>query len=580
MNEFELYEILCTTETVAAQYPTGKEVQKRIGRAKEAVSTRKYRIAVVGEFKKGKSSLINALVGSNLLPTNVLPTTAVVNRIVFGESRQITVCYKNGTLEKKTVEDLEHYATKLDAAKEERAAQIREIVIEYPSVFCQNRIEIIDTPGLNDDEQMSEVTWGILDEIDTALMTVSAGSPLSMTERDLIMELIARKGIRHITFVITFIDQISNRKSEQDRIIGFIRKRIQKEVREYVEECFSDSPELVQKAERLLSEPTVFAVSSVLALKGFAYDDAEILQESRFPEFKQALFDLLIAHQSMDMYEITKEQVLEAAKRLPEWHEKKLEHLREDAQTARSVWNMQQTYIRESGYWLQKKLLEMEEHLKNKGFHSGQGLCRELEEQLCREIKHFFIDQLGNIRDDTVSEQGIRKCLSDAAKAAADMMKQTQQKYKKWIHQEMDVVYREFLEWRTGSGYEEHDLTENVQHWEQHTMFPVWEWRGDISLIGASLLNSNIIAMEEEIIRRSIAEFSKKVNDYLSSWRRILLRQNAQDINTPCVPEPTEMAAMQTELCKDRFASNQKLLSDCVKAICEENRQEADSGAI
>ena len=51
----------------------------------DKLGNRQYTVAVVGEFKRGKSSLINALLGMNILPADVLPTTATINRVVYSE---------------------------------------------------------------------------------------------------------------------------------------------------------------------------------------------------------------------------------------------------------------------------------------------------------------------------------------------------------------------------------------------------------------------------------------------------------------------------------------------------------------
>lgn len=575
MDEFKLYEILCATEAVVAQYSAGKDMLDRIGRVKEAVSTRRYRLAVVGEFKTGKSSLINALVGSNLLPTNILPTTAVVNRIIFGESKQIMVCYKNGTIEKRTVEELENYATKLDEQKEEQAAQIKEIIIEYPSVFCQNKIEIIDTPGLNDDEQMSAVTLGVLDEIDSVIMTISANIPLDLTERDLIMTLLEQKGIRHITFVITFIDQISNRKSEQDKIIEFIKKRIQKEILPYSNEYFNDQPELIEKARLLLQEPAIFGVSSVLALKGFDYDDPEILQESRFPTFKQILFDLLTADQSADIYAETMDCVHETGMQLEYWNRQQMDKLQHQYTVFQKIYRLQQTYFSGSEKWLQEKLIEMEHFLQRKGFNSNSGLCEDLAEQLCYSIKRLFIKTVSTIRRENLSEQTIRNCLQQASKDALEMMSHIGLNFEKWIQQEMSPVYNGFSEWRVSCGLKENCLKEKMDNWKKNISFPAFGWCRDVLLTGSSLLNVDIITMEEQIIRQSLLQFGEKISSYLASWRRILLQQNIQDRSQ--WKDQKDLNSMtnikiQLNLYNQNLPKNQKILNDCENLLNKEKK--------
>lgn len=143
MNEFYLYEQLCVLEGIARQYPAGRAYSAQARTAANQLVSRLYRVAVIGEFKKGKSSLINALLGSEVLPTDILPMTASINRVVYGEKKSITIHYKSGTTEERTVEELLDFGTKYDAQKAERAGTVREIIVHYPSVFCRNHIELI-----------------------------------------------------------------------------------------------------------------------------------------------------------------------------------------------------------------------------------------------------------------------------------------------------------------------------------------------------------------------------------------------------------------------------------------------------
>lgn len=536
MNEFQLYEMLCAAESAAVQYREGKNVLERIRRAKNAVSTRKYKLAVVGEFKRGKSSLINALVGSSLLPADVLPTTAVVNRIIFGSTKKITVFYKDGRTKEGTVEELADYATKLDGEKRERSEQIREVIVEYPSVFCRNGIEIIDTPGLNDNEQMSEVT------------------------------LLEQKGIRHITFVITFIDQISGRKSEQEKIVAFIRQRIQKEVLADARECFEGNDRLVQKAEGILQNPVVFAVSSVLALKGFSYDDPELLQESRFPDFKQELFDLLTADQNADMFEEAKACLQELLLLMPDWKKKQEARLHEQYQLSLSLRHLQEAYRRESGHYLRQKMAEIEKSLEKKGCNSVAGLSEASKEKLIYTIKQMFVKELGAIKRGLLSEHTVRNVLRLASEEAICLMEFVRQDYRKWIQEDLTPVYQEFFEWRVSCGLEESSFKNKMKAWEAEVPFPEFRWHGDTLLAGHSLLHVNIIALEENIIRESLSRFGKSIAAYLSSWRSVLFWQNTEDCrDINAMKEDihdAEFVKMQIDMEQKKYEKNNQILMD------------------
>ena len=142
-----------------------------------------FNVAVVGEFKRGKSTLINALLGRSILPADVLPCSATLNRVAYGVEPRATVEYRDGSTEDVAVEELGDYVTKLTPESERRAATVRSATVYYPTAFCRNGVTIIDTPGLNDDEAMTEVTLGVLPEADAAIMVMMCGSPFSESER-------------------------------------------------------------------------------------------------------------------------------------------------------------------------------------------------------------------------------------------------------------------------------------------------------------------------------------------------------------------------------------------------------------
>jgi predicted GTPase len=139
----------------------------------------------MGEFRRGKSSLINALLGLNVLPSDVTPTTATINRITFGTEPKATIHFMDGRKSDINISELQSYVTKLTEENEKTALSIREAVIYYPTVICQNHVDIIDTPGLNDDETMTRTTINILNDIDAVIVTVSALFPYSETEKTL-----------------------------------------------------------------------------------------------------------------------------------------------------------------------------------------------------------------------------------------------------------------------------------------------------------------------------------------------------------------------------------------------------------
>lgn len=527
MNEFVMYETLCSLEGIVASYASGRDLLPKIRYAKEMVSTRRYRIAVVGMFKCGKSTLINALVGTSILPTDTLPTTAVINRIIYGDTKQITICCRDGRTERRSIQDLADYATQKGGKIP--SSDIREIIVEYPSVFCRNRIEIIDTPGLNDNDLMTETTFGVLGDINSAIVTISALEPLSMTERDLIVSLIQQKGIHHIIFVITFIDQVSRRPGDQDRIIDFIRKRLQTEVFSYIEEQWAGDPEMLLKARNMLKDPVLFAVSAVLALKGFEYDDPDILEESRFPRFKQELFDLLIAGQSADMYQLAMECVREADLNLGQWHHKQLKQLNDEHDVVEKKMQLRSGYVNDKGHMLQMQLQQTDHALRDLVPESDNLLDSEEIRADIQELRRYFIKEVSSLRAGHDSDPVIRQCLTGASARGFQFMKNRGLEHQRRINTKLFAVTDTFSKLRYHAGFDEKKLKDRITAWSRENAFPVFKWSSDPTLPGRTLHGIDIMPVVNEIILTSLKQYAGGLQRFISSWRKTLIELNAED---------------------------------------------------
>ncbi|MDI9469846.1 MAG: dynamin family protein [Bacillota bacterium] len=300
--EFELYGVLLQIRDLLEDTAAQEEERDEIDRRLEQIKSKRYNVAVVGEFRRGKSSLINALLGLPVLPADVTPTTATVNRITYGTEPRATILYRDGHTETlDEIGELVKYVTKISTEHEKMAEKVKEAIVYYPAVLCQNHVDIIDTPGLDDDETMTAITLNMLDNIDAAIVTVSALSPFSETERHFVSKLIAHRGISTVCFVVTFIDQID--EDEYDRVFAGIRRRIQSMTMKTVKEEHGSDEWLMAKAHRILDEMAIYGVSARKALDAFAANDNERLKESRFVYFKEELFKLLTSWQMVHMFE-------------------------------------------------------------------------------------------------------------------------------------------------------------------------------------------------------------------------------------------------------------------------------------
>ncbi len=291
--------IIRMQEMLAPREASG-EVAGYLSQCLNLIQTKRYRVAVVGEFNRGKSSLIDALLGMHILPVDIVPTTAVINRVVYGQTPGATVHYKSGETEAIALENLAAYVTQRQL---EDVPPIREVIVRYPTVICQNNVELLDTPGLNDDDAMSRVTLSVLPEVDAVLVVISADSPLSDTEVNNICRLVASESIYDIVFALSFMDTVMedyDEKGERDRRFdAFVRNRaaaIGPAVEKRLNETGAE-PQVLEKARALFSPPRIYGISAKQMLTGLATNNRALIEESRFTVFSKELLTIVTAKQ-------------------------------------------------------------------------------------------------------------------------------------------------------------------------------------------------------------------------------------------------------------------------------------------
>lgn len=250
-----------------------------------------FEVAIVGEFKRGKSTLINALLGQEVLPADVLPATATLNRVTYSPEPYVQVEYKNGSSERVDIEHLENYVTKLTSEAEEKAETVKEATVHYDTEFCRNNVDIIDTPGLNDDEQMTNVTLSILPKIDAAVFVISANSPFSQFEKDFLEKKMLSSDVGRIIFVVNCFGVFS--AEDENKIVETVRNRITKYVMDKAKKVMGEDSREFAVYKRKIGNPRVIGLYAKKALTAKKTNDQKLLEESNFPEFEKALETML-----------------------------------------------------------------------------------------------------------------------------------------------------------------------------------------------------------------------------------------------------------------------------------------------
>ena len=403
--EFQLFEILLKLQAIVSREPTLAPYVEQVNVGVERLKTLCYNLAVVGQFKRGKSSLINAILGLPVLPADVTPTTATVNRITFGIDPKVTIHYKDST-EKilDGISELSNYVTKLSEEKSRVAASVREAVIAYPAVICQNHVDIIDTPGLGDDEDMTRTTISILKHIDAAVVVISALSPYDEAETKFVISLLESKEITNIVFVVNFMDQIDD--DEYDDVFKSIKNRVIKNTLNAANDRFADRADLLEKTHRIIDDPQIFPVSAKKALKAFATNDTKALNDSRIPQFKESIFSIITREQCVNSVRKSIDLLLDVTQKIDDIQAKSGDQFDREIETAH------------------KKFAAEDDFIKNVQYTADSALFMALSDHpdfspriVCDKIIPVFIRQMSTITLSASSDE-IRKKVSLAAKDA------------------------------------------------------------------------------------------------------------------------------------------------------------------
>src|SRR5207247_10078541 len=129
-------------------------------------------------YKRGKSTLINALLGGPILPMAVVPLTSIVTEVRYRSEPGITIEHLDGRREEIATEELAGFVTEPGNPLNQK--RVRRAVVPPPSPFLRQGVGIVDTPGVGSIfEHNSELTYEFLAESDAVIVVLGADQPLS-----------------------------------------------------------------------------------------------------------------------------------------------------------------------------------------------------------------------------------------------------------------------------------------------------------------------------------------------------------------------------------------------------------------
>ena len=137
-----------------------------------------FEIAFFGRVSSGKSSLLNALLGKDVLPVGVNPITAVPTRLRFGANSRAIMTFANGHSEEIPLGEIARFVT--EEGNPGNTRNVIRAVVEIPSPKLEKGIVLVDTPGLGSlAKRGAAETLAYLPSADLGVLLVDAGTTLS-----------------------------------------------------------------------------------------------------------------------------------------------------------------------------------------------------------------------------------------------------------------------------------------------------------------------------------------------------------------------------------------------------------------
>lgn len=269
---------------------------ENLDKLSKKVNNDTFKIQVIGTFSNGKSTVINALLGENVLPAYALPTTAVINEVKYGEKKEAILYFRNplpanlpASLSPKALQHMKQHGMKdippLRISYNEIEDYVvipmgedpKEMLLEspyekvelfWPLPMLKEGVEIIDSPGLNESDTRARVTMDYLSKADAILFVLAADHLCSKNEMEFVENNLNAYGFTDPFFVVNRFDLIQN--WEKERVVKFAEMKLA---------GFTSNP--------------IYCISAQMALDGTLKHDDKLKEESGITPFVTHLTNFL-----------------------------------------------------------------------------------------------------------------------------------------------------------------------------------------------------------------------------------------------------------------------------------------------
>jgi small GTP-binding protein len=234
------------------------------------LSEDRFNLVVVGRFNRGKTTLMNAMLGMDRLPMGVVPVTSVITSVTYGSEPKVVLHYRHTSLFMDIpLEQLAEHVTERGNPGNARGISVAEV--QLPADILRHGFRFVDTPGLGSTiTENTRTTEGFLPESDALLLITSYDSPLSEEEERVLHQ--ARAAGKRVFIVLNKQDMV--RPADRDEVAAHMARQL---TRIYGGDL-----------------PPVFSLSASQALAARLRRDANTLAQSGLPRLENAVIRFFV----------------------------------------------------------------------------------------------------------------------------------------------------------------------------------------------------------------------------------------------------------------------------------------------
>jgi len=252
----------------------------------------RFNLVVVGQFKRGKSSLMNAIIARDLLPTGYLPLTSAITALCYGPKDRALLKFKGWTLEQEIeLSELREYITEEGNPGNARGLLFAQI--EIASLFLRRGLYFIDTPGIGSSRhENTQTTYEFLPEADAVIFVTSVEGPLSEVEEQFLRDI--QQYQRKLFVVVNKTDLVDH--GELKNITDYIQKGMEQVLGTAV--------------------PRLFPLSAKQGMQAKLQRNAQAQKASGLQEFESALEVFLAEQKELSFLVSTLDRTLQLIQRM------------------------------------------------------------------------------------------------------------------------------------------------------------------------------------------------------------------------------------------------------------------------